>query len=74
VYLNIPAMQQPEAYIAKVGELLDSRGALKHRKTRKFLAEFMAAFGRWITRVGGNTAAAAFDAFMKERERIASAY
>lgn len=74
VYLNMPAMQQPEAYIAKVRDLLDSRGALKNRNTRKILAEFMVAFERWITRVGGDTAAADFDAFMKERERIASAY
>jgi NAD(P)H-dependent FMN reductase/ketosteroid isomerase-like protein len=74
VYLNMPAMQQPEAYIAKVRDLLDSRGALKNRKTRKFVAEFMAAFERWITRVGGDAAAADFDVFMKERERIASAY
>jgi chromate reductase len=49
VYLNMPAMQQPEAYIAKVRDLLVSRGALKNRKTRKFVAEFMAAFERWIT-------------------------
>jgi chromate reductase len=66
VYLNMPAMQQPEAYIAKVRDLLDSRGALKNRNTRKILAEFMVAFERWITRVGGDTAAD-FDAFMKER-------
>jgi NAD(P)H-dependent FMN reductase/ketosteroid isomerase-like protein len=74
VYLSMPAMQQPEAYISKVRDLLDSRGALKNRKTRKILTEFMAAFERWITRVGGDTAAADFDAFMRERERIASAY
>jgi NAD(P)H-dependent FMN reductase/ketosteroid isomerase-like protein len=73
VYLNMPAMQQPEAYIAKVRDLLDSRGALKNRTTRKLLAEFMVAFERWITRVGGD-ATADFDAFMKDRERIASAY
>lgn len=74
VYLNMPAMQQPEAYIANVRDLLDSRGALTNRKTRKFLADFMAAFESWIERVTGHGSAADFDAFMKERERIASAY
>jgi NAD(P)H-dependent FMN reductase/ketosteroid isomerase-like protein len=74
VYLNMPAMQQPEAYISKVRDLLDSHGALKNRKTRKFLSEFMTAFESWIARVAGDTAAADFDAFMQERGRIAAAF
>jgi NAD(P)H-dependent FMN reductase/ketosteroid isomerase-like protein len=74
VYLNMPAMQQPEAYVAKVRDLLDSHGTLKNRKTRQFLAEFMVAFQRWIARVAGDDSAADFDSFMKQRERIAAAY
>jgi NAD(P)H-dependent FMN reductase/ketosteroid isomerase-like protein len=73
VYLNMPAMQQPEAYIAKVSELLDSRGALKNPKTRKFLSDFMAAFERFIGRFEANTAAD-FAAFVKERERSSAAF
>jgi NAD(P)H-dependent FMN reductase/ketosteroid isomerase-like protein len=74
VYLNMPAMQQPEAYVAKVTELLDSRGALKNRKTRQLLTEFMAAFERWVGRLAADTAAADFNSFMKQREQIAAAY
>jgi hypothetical protein len=36
----------------------------KNRKTRKILSEFFAAFDRWITRMGGDTTAADFDAFI----------
>jgi NAD(P)H-dependent FMN reductase/ketosteroid isomerase-like protein len=74
VFLNMPAMQQPEAYVGNVRDLLDSRGALKNRKTRKFLADFMVALERWIASVTSNASAAEFDAFVKERERIAAAY
>jgi len=74
VFLNMPAMQQPEAYVGNVRDLLDSRGALKNGKTRKFLAAFLAAFERWIASVAGDDSVAEFDAIMKGRERIASAY
>jgi NAD(P)H-dependent FMN reductase/ketosteroid isomerase-like protein len=74
VFLNMPAMQQPEAYIGNVRELLDSRGALQNRKTRKFLGDFMAAFERWIAGVAGDATAKDFDSFVKDRQRIAAAY
>jgi NAD(P)H-dependent FMN reductase/ketosteroid isomerase-like protein len=74
IFLNMPAMQQPEAYIANVRDLLDSRGALKNLKTRKFLGDFMAAFERWAARLADDDSATHFDAFLKERERIAAAY
>jgi NAD(P)H-dependent FMN reductase/ketosteroid isomerase-like protein len=74
IFLNMPAMQQPEAYIGNVKDLLDSRGALKNLKTRRFLSAFMAAFERWAVRVAGVDSGADFGAFLKERERIAAAY
>lgn len=74
VYINMPAMQQPEAYIANVGDLLDARGELKNMKTRRFLGDFMAAFERWIARVAGEASAADFAAFIEKRPRIAAAY
>jgi NAD(P)H-dependent FMN reductase/ketosteroid isomerase-like protein len=74
VFLNMPAMQQPEAYVGNVRDLFDSRGVLKNRKTRKFLADFMVAFERWIASVAGDASAAEFDAFVKGRARIAAAY
>jgi chromate reductase len=47
VYLNVPAMQQPEAYIANAGDLFDPEGKLKSDETKKIFTQFMAAFGRW---------------------------
>lgn len=49
VYLNMPAMAQPEAYIAKAGELFDAQGVLKNDDSRKFLGTFMQAFERFVT-------------------------
>jgi len=48
VFLDMPVMQQPEAYIGDAANLFDAAGALNDEKTRKFLVDFMAAFGRWI--------------------------
>jgi chromate reductase len=48
VFLNVPAMQQPEAYIGQADKLFDERGKLVNEGTRKFLADFMAAFAAWI--------------------------
>lgn len=48
VFLNMPVMQQPEAYISKVGDLLDESGRLTRQDTRDFLKAFAAAFADWI--------------------------
>ena len=48
VFLNVPTMAQPEAYIGGAGELFDDSGALKKETTREFLIAFLAAFGAWI--------------------------
>jgi chromate reductase len=48
VFLDVPALQQPEAYIGGVGNLLDESGKLTNDNTRKFLTAFMATFGKWI--------------------------
>ncbi|HEY4114891.1 MAG TPA: NAD(P)H-dependent oxidoreductase [Rhizomicrobium sp.] len=44
VFLNMPAMQQPEAYIANCAPLFDSQGKLTNESTRKFLRSFLDAF------------------------------
>jgi chromate reductase len=41
VFLNVPTMQQPEAYVGRVDKLLE--GKLTSDGTRKFLQEFMKA-------------------------------
>jgi chromate reductase len=44
VFLNIPAMAQPEAYIGGADKLFDENGNLINDETRKFLQ----AFAAWI--------------------------
>lgn len=48
VFLNMPAMQQPEAYIGGADKLFDAAGKLANEATRKFLREFLEAFAGWI--------------------------
>jgi chromate reductase len=48
VFLDMPAMQQPEAYIGKTAELFDDRGDLTSEKTREFAGKFMKAFAAWV--------------------------
>lgn len=48
VFLNVPAMPQPEAYIGHADKLFDTNGNLTNEDTRKFLNGFMQAFGSWV--------------------------
>ena len=48
VFLNVPTMQQPEAYVGHADKLLDEHGKLVNDGTRKFLQEFMQAFANWV--------------------------
>jgi chromate reductase len=48
VFLNIPAMQQPEAYIGGVDKMFDAGGNLTNDSTREFLQKFINAFAAWI--------------------------
>jgi len=48
VFLNVPVMQQPEAYVSNAGNLFDDTGKLKSDETRAFLQKFMTAFAAWI--------------------------
>ena len=48
VFLNMPTMQQPEAYIGNVADLLDENGKLKRDDTKAFLKSFTDAFAAWI--------------------------
>ncbi|WP_312526932.1 NAD(P)H-dependent oxidoreductase [Paracoccus sp. (in: a-proteobacteria)] len=50
VFLNMPAMQQPEAYIGGFNDMFDAEGKVKSPETAKFLGVIMAAFGTWIER------------------------
>jgi chromate reductase len=48
VFLNVPAMPQPEAYIGGAAELFDASGKLKNDSTRDFLKKFMGSFAEWV--------------------------
>jgi chromate reductase len=50
VFLNMPAMQAPEAYIGNAAKLLDSNGRLTSDTTRQFLRTIMESFATWIER------------------------
>ncbi len=50
VFLNVRAMQQPEAYIGGAAELFDEKGAVKNESTREFMQKFMSAFAEWVDR------------------------
>lgn len=49
VFLNVPTMAQPEAYISGADKLFDASGKLTNADTRKFFTSFMLAFRLWIT-------------------------
>src|ERR1039457_3830262 len=48
VFLNVPAMPQPEAYIGGADKLFDPSGQLINDATRVFLQGFMQSFAAWI--------------------------
>lgn len=49
VFLNMPAMQQPEAYIGNAGKLFDGDN-LTEESTKAFLQKFIDAFATWVER------------------------
>ena len=55
VFLNMPVMQQPEAYIGGVDKLVDEQGKFTNPSTGEFCRGVMAGFERWIrtVRAGG---------------------
>jgi chromate reductase len=48
VFLNVPMLQQPEAYIGGAAKLFDEHGKLQVDATRELLRKFGAAFDAWI--------------------------
>jgi len=50
VFLDVPAMPQPEAYIGNAASLFDADGKLIKDTTRDFCTRFLAAFAQWIER------------------------
>ena len=48
VFLDMPALQQPEAYLSGVAKWFDGEGKLTNDDARGFLEKFMEAFAAWI--------------------------
>jgi chromate reductase, NAD(P)H dehydrogenase (quinone) len=48
VFLNVPAMAQPEAYLGGADRLFDASGELANDGTRKFLQDFLQAYAGWV--------------------------
>jgi len=50
VFLNMPAMAQPEAYIGGADKLFAEDGSISNPSTREFMQKYLAAFEQWIGR------------------------
>lgn len=48
VFLNVPTMQQPEAYIGGVAKMFDESANLTNDSTRQFLKSFIDAYAAWV--------------------------
>jgi len=51
VFLNVLPLQQPEAYIGNIKNLMNDNGEINNEETISFLKSFMAAFLSWIDQV-----------------------
>ena len=48
VFVDVPTMPQPEAYIGGASKLFDPAGNLTNDGTKEFLQKFMNAFASWV--------------------------
>jgi chromate reductase len=51
VFLNVPCMQQPEAYIGYVSKLFDADSNLSNVDTQKFLQSYIDAYVKWVNKL-----------------------
>ncbi len=51
VFLNVPVLQQPEAYIGGAGKMFDESGKMTNEQTRAFLAKFLDAYAAWVEKI-----------------------
>lgn len=48
VFLDMPAMQQPEAYIGNAAALFDDSGEIGDSSTRAFVARYLQSYAQWV--------------------------
>jgi chromate reductase, NAD(P)H dehydrogenase (quinone) len=54
VFLDVPTMQQPEAYIGGAMQLFDAHGNIANEAISDFLVKFMVAFAAWVAKNSTN--------------------
>lgn len=47
-FLDMPTLQQPEAYIGGAGDLFDEAGGIKKPDTQAFVQKVLGAFAQWV--------------------------
>jgi NAD(P)H-dependent FMN reductase/ketosteroid isomerase-like protein len=72
VYLDLAVMQQPEAYVGDVSDVMNAHGKITSGKTDAFLTKFMQAFEAWSD--FAKPAHESFGEFMERREKISEQY
>ncbi len=50
VFLNMPVMQQPEAYVGHADKIFNERGEISADRTREFLSGFINSYATWVER------------------------
>lgn len=50
VFLNMPAMQQPEAYIGNASKMFNDSGEIIESSTREFVSKFLKSYSEFLTR------------------------
>ena len=58
VFLNVPTLAQPEAYISGALSLFDDKGELINDTTTEFLRAYGQAFSAWIETIADDIPAA----------------
>lgn len=53
VFLDMPVLQQPEAYVSEANTLFGEAGEVTNEATKSFLTGFMTAFANHVERVRG---------------------
>lgn len=48
VFVDVPVMAQPEAYISNAGNLFNEKGKLTNESTQEFLQLFVNKFAQWV--------------------------
>jgi chromate reductase len=48
VFLDMPTMQQPEAYIGNAASIFNAEGEIASEPTRAFLVQYLGSFARWV--------------------------